>query len=305
MLIDEVEVKFKAGNGGNGKVSFRKTGRGPDGGNGGRGGDLYIVSSNDLTLLNQFSRVKIVSAEDGVSGGSGDKDGRKGKSIEVYLPNGTSVIDKNSGKEIISLERVGQSVLLCKGGDGGMGNHHYASPTNTTPKVAQTGFPGQEIESVLSLKLIAEFGLIGLPNSGKSSLLNELTGANAKTANYSFTTISPNLGVINGRVIADIPGLIEGASDGRGLGINFLKHIEKVKTLIHCIDSTSDNYERDYLTVRAEMEKYNAKILDKNEIVVLTKSDLVDSTKTFKNSINVSVYNLESIEKLKSKIIDN
>lgn len=299
MLLDNVNVTFKAGDGGNGIVSFKKIGRGPDGGNGGRGGDVYVTVSSDLTLLNQFSRKDLIGAERGVDGGNNKRQGKKGEDIYITLPVGTSLINKDSGGLVMELTKVGQTVKLLNGGDGGFGNFEFRSARNTTPMRAQKGQQGETLNLILNLKLIADYGLIGLPNSGKSSLLNELTGANVKTANYAFTTTSPNLGVLNGHIIADIPGLIEGASDGKGLGIKFLKHIEKVKVLIHCIDSTSEDFDRDYKTVRNELEKYNKEMLKKKEIILLTKSDLLDEKKKFKNAMSISIHDFESIENLK------
>lgn len=303
MLLDKVDVTFKAGDGGDGKVSFKKIGRGPDGGNGGRGGDLYITVSSDLTLLNQFSRKDYISAEDGVTGANNVKSGAKGNNLTLTLPVGTSLINKKSGEIVIELTEVGQTIKLLNGGDGGKGNWEFRSARNTTPMKAQKGFPGELLNLTLNLKLIADYGLIGLPNAGKSSLLNELTNSNAKTGNYAFTTLSPNLGVINGKVIADIPGLIDGASEGKGLGITFLKHIEKVKVLLHCIDATSTNYEKDYEAVRNELSKYKVEMLKKKEIVLLTKSDLINKKTVLpsciKDAIYVSVYDLDSIDKIK------
>ena len=206
---------------------------------------------------------------------------------------------------------MGQRIKLLKGGHGGWGNFEFRSARNTTPLKAQDGFPGETLNAILNLKLIADYGLIGLPNSGKSSLLNELTGTSVKTANYAFTTLSPNLGVYGDKIIADIPGLIEGASDGKGLGINFLKHIEKVKVLIHCIDATSNDYKRDYKVVRDELKKYNKQslplrgkeMLKKKEIIILTKSDLlarkIIPTINRKKALLTSIYDFESIKNLK------
>ena len=299
MLLDKVDVTFSAGNGGNGKVSFKKIGRGPDGGNGGRGGDLYITATSDLTVLYQFNQKDFLCAENGIPGGDNIKSGHKGEDLIITLPVGTELIDRETGKIVAELTEVGQTLKLLKGGDGGHGNWEFRSARNTTPMKAQKGFPGQSLNLTLNLKLIADYGLIGLPNAGKSSLLNELTNSNAKIGNYAFTTLSPNLGVINGKVVADIPGLIEGASEGKGLGINFLKHIEKVKVLIHCIDATSDNYERDYKIVRDELKKYNPEMLKKKEVILLTKSDLVASITSFKNAIPVSIHDLDSINKIR------
>lgn len=299
MLLDKVDVTFAAGNGGNGKVSFKKIGRGPDGGNGGRGGDLYVKASSDLTTLYQFNQKDYLTAESGIPGGDNIKSGHKGEDLTITIPVGTSLINRDTGNIVLELTEVGQTVKLLKGGDGGKGNWEFRSARNTTPMKAQKGFPGEVMNLTLNLKLIADYGLIGLPNAGKSSLLNELTNSNAKTGNYAFTTLSPNLGIVNGKVIADIPGLIEGASDGKGLGINFLKHIEKVKVLIHCIDATSDDYSRDYKVVRNELKKYNPEMLKKKEIILLCKSDLVDRIQKFKSSIPMSIHDIESINTLK------
>lgn len=308
MLIDHIEVTFKGGNGGNGRVSFRKTGRGPDGGNGGKGGDLYLLGQSDLTLLNQFSRLSMISAEDGKDGGKNNMTGKAGEDMTIILPIGTSLIDKTTGKEILEIKNVGEKILLAKGGKGGLGNWEFRSPTLTTPKFARKGESGETFNLVLSLRYIADFGLIGLPNAGKSSLLNELTNAKVKTAEYAFTTLSPNLGVFANKVIADIPGLIKGASEGKGLGIGFLKHIEKVSLLLHCVSCDSADPVGDYEVVKKEMEKYNTNLSKKREIILLTKSDLVNKEKAeklikmfkekSKDVIAVSIYDPESLKKL-------
>jgi GTP-binding protein len=314
MLIDTAEVIFRGGHGGNGITSFGKKERsGPNGGNGGLGGNLYVVATSDLTLLNQFSRKTIFFAGNGYSGGKNKMSGLRGKDLEILLPFGTSIIDKETGKVIYELDKTGDRQLICRGGLGGRGNWEFKSPTKRSPTYHQMGLPGEEKSLILSLKLIADFGLVGLPNSGKSSLLNELTNANAKIANYPFTTLSPNLGVCGGKFLADIPGLIEGASEGRGLGIRFLKHIEKVGTLLHCISSESSDLIKDYDTVRIEMGKYSPELLKKTEVILLTKSDLIDkktakkdieTLKTTKREVlTVSIYDWESIEKLKDLII--
>lgn len=312
MLIDRAEVTLKAGDGGSGKSSFRVHMKGPDGGNGGDGGNLYVVAKNDLKLLNQFSRENFFSAENGVSGGTNRRSGKNGRDLIIYLPVGTSVIDNKSGKEIYDLTKVDEKVLLCREGKGGLGNWEFRMDQAIPPKSGEMGTKGETKELVLSLKLIADFGLIGLPNAGKSSLLNELTGSHAKTANYPFTTLSPSLGIFKGRVLADIPGLIEGASEGRGLGIGFLKHIEKVKVLLHCISCESKDVLKDYETVRNELAKFNPALSDKKEIVLLTKSDLVDN-KYIKDAVKklskkstqilpISINDFESLEKLKKNL---
>jgi len=313
MLIDYVEVKFKAGDGGHGKTSFRKHMKGPDGGSGGNGGNIYVIAKNDLKLLNQFSRETDFFADNGVAGGTNRRSGAKGKDLTIYLPVGTSVIDKITGSELCDLNMIGQKVLLCKGGRGGLGNWEFRMDQPDSPLPAEPGQKGEEKELIFSLKIIADFGLIGLPNSGKSSLLNELTGSHAITANYPFTTLTPALGVIEGRVIADIPGLIEGASLGKGLGIGFLKHVEKVKVLLHCISCESQDVLADYKTVRGELGKFNPKLLDKKEIVLLTKSDLIDAKhiqkligelKNLDRSIApISIHDFQSLESVKRIIL--
>ncbi len=315
MLMDRAEVIFRGGHGGNGIVSFGKmTKSGPDGGNGGNGGDLYVRAVSDLTLLNQFGPQTEFEASRGVSGKQDKMTGRRGEDLEILLPIGTSLIDQESGRTIVELTHIDQRELICKGGKGGRGNWEFRSSRNTTPKEAESGKPGEEKHLIVELKLIAEYGFIGLPNAGKSSLLNELTNAKAKTGNYSFTTLSPNLGVYKGKVIADIPGLIEGASHGKGLGISFLKHIEKVRVLLHCIDITSANPMHDYETVRKELGQYNKKLLTKKEVILLTKSDLIDKsliskyTKLFAKKadvvMTVSIYDWESLERIKKEVLD-
>ncbi|MDP1710008.1 MAG: GTPase ObgE [bacterium] len=309
MLIDRVEVLFKAGKGGAGKSSFRRNQKGPDGGNGGQGGNIFAAASSDITLLNQFSREVEISAEDGVAGGKDRKSGRNGKDKTIYLPVGTSIIEKKTGRLIHELTKVKEVYLLAKGGKGGRGNWEFRSPTDTAPKFAEPGGKGAQKKVILSLKLIADFGLIGLPNAGKSSLLNELTNAKAQTANYEFTTLTPNLGVFEKWVLADIPGLIEGASTGRGLGTTFLKHIEKVSVLLHCISVESNNPLTAYETVRSELTKFSPEMINKKEIILVTKFDLADENKgkdivsklkaKSKDVFTISIHDFESIENLK------
>ena len=275
MFVDEVEVIFQAGNGGDGKASFYPGQRtGPDGGNGGDGGNLYLAVSSDLTLLNQFQGKKLRKAEDGRMGGKFRKSGKNGQDLTVYLPLGSIVTDLDTN-EVFELNEISQKILICKGGFKGRGTHDLASPSNTTPLKAEPGKPGQKRRLKIVLKLIADYGLIGLPNAGKSSLLNELTKANVKVADYPFTTLEPNLGAMGKKILADIPGLIEGASQGRGLGIKFLKHVEKVTMLLHCISAESDYLEEDYRTVRKEIMQFNPELTKKPEIILLTKSDMM------------------------------
>lgn len=300
MLVDEAEVIIRGGHGGAGRVSFRgKKGGGPDGGNGGRGGDVFVKATTDIYALSRFLSKEIYEAENGTMGGTEIRSGANGKDLILEMPVGT-ILSDDEGNEI-ELIKEGKELLLAKGGLGGRGNESFKSPGNTTPKYAQKGLRGQEIKFKLKLKLIADFGLIGLPNSGKSSLLNELTNANAKIGAYPFTTLEPNLGVLNNKVLADIPGLIEGASEGKGLGHKFLKHIEKVTLLLHCISSESEDPLKDYKIIREELKKYNPGLLDKKEIILLTKSDLQE-TKIKKidgkKVIPISIHDWDSIQAL-------
>lgn len=284
MLIDEATITVSAGHGGAGKASFFKKGRGPDGGNGGKGGDVYFQATSDLTALNQFASKQSFSAPAGEAGDSNRKYGRDAADLTLLAPIGTDLIDLNT-QEIFTLESPNQKILLCQGGIGGQGNAARANSRMTTPTKAQPGLPGQSRHLKLSLKLIADFGLVGLPNAGKSSLLNALTRANAKVGDYAFTTLEPNLGVLelkNGtkKILADVPGLIEGAATGKGLGIKFLKHIEKVSTILHCVSCESLDPIGDYKTVRQELKEYSPTLLEKKEIVLLTKNDVIDPKQT-------------------------
>jgi GTPase len=314
MLIDEAHIIFKGGHGGPGRVSFYPgETSGPDGGNGGRGGDVYIVATSDLTALRPFTTKKMKAAENGEMGGKKLSFGSDGKDIEVTLPVGTVLTDRNTEK-VLELTKPGERILFCKGGLGGRGNADFKSSVRTTPKFAQPGLPGEEKDCIVELKLIADFGLIGLPNAGKSSLLNELTAANVKVANYPFTTLEPNLGALaNNKIIADIPGLIEGAHEGKGLGIKFLKHIEKVGVLLHAIAADSDNVLRDYQTIYNELHEFKNDLNDKKEIIILTKTDMVsekelkEKMKTLKKLkreiITASIYDYDSIEALKKMLL--
>src|SRR3989338_2491018 len=245
MFIDEAEVTLIAGRGGDGRTSFLPGYKViHDGGNGGRGGSIYAVASSDLTLLSQFTGNKKIKASDGKNGNRLKRTGKIGQNITIVLPIGSILTEKNTN-EVIELNTLNQKVLIGKGGLGGKGTWDLRTTSFREKFKAEEGHPGEKKEFKIEVKLIADVGLIGLPNAGKSSLLNTLTRAHAKVASYPFTTLEPNLGVMDGKIIVDIPGLIEGASEGKGLGIKYLKHIEKVNLIIHCISGESENLEKD------------------------------------------------------------
>jgi GTPase len=276
MLIDDVKIRVSAGAGGNGVAAFNKTkmNLGPTGANGGNGGSVYIEGITDLGALNQFRYKKEIKAEQGESAKARD-DGSKGKDLVLKVPVGT-IIHNLTTKKDFEIVSIGQKVFLAKGGTGGKGNYFFRSSTNTTPIQFEKGTLGEEFELRLELKLIADVGFIGLPNVGKSSLLNQLTNAKSKVANYPFTTLDPNLGAYYDLILADIPGLIEGASKGKGLGDRFLRHIERTNTIFHLISAQSPNPRKDYQTIRNELGSYNKKLLLKKEYVFLSKSDEVN-----------------------------
>jgi len=312
MLIDNAKINIWAGNGGNGAVAFMKKGKGPTGGNGGTGGNVYVEGVSDLSALQQFRFKKEIRAGNGEHGRSKNRDGRTGEDVYLKIPIGTIVFNTNKGthKEIV---KEGESFLVAKGGRGGKGNFLLRSPSNVTPKESKPGWPGESYELRFELKFIADIGLIGLPNAGKSSLLNELTKAKSRVANYPFTTLEPHLGVYYKTILADIPGLIEGASKGKGLGVKFLRHIERTDNLFHLISAESNSPIKDYRIIRKELERYNKKLLDKKEYIFITKSDLIkaDSLEKKVNKLKkinekvfpISVYDFDSIEKVKKIIV--
>ena len=293
MFIDEAEIMVKGGHGGAGKVAFFRNRKGASGGNGGSGGGVYAIATSNLTHLKPFTEVIKYIAENGGPGGPNKRTGLNGKDLYLKMPVGTTIIDITTNQEI-TIDEKSPKYLLCKGGIGGLGNVAFKTSTNRTPKNAEPGREGQERKFKLILRLIANFGLIGLPNAGKSSLLNKLTAANVRTADYPFTTLEPNLGSYYGLILADIPGLIEGASKGKGLGIKFLQHIERTKILFHFVSADSENIEDDYQKIRNELEIYNPELTTKKEYLIVTKTDMVDAKqlakvlkqakKIFKNS---------------------
>ncbi|MCX6722278.1 MAG: GTPase ObgE [Candidatus Staskawiczbacteria bacterium] len=314
MITDDVKITVKAGNGGNGRVAFSniKYMKGPTGANGGIGGNVFLEGVADLGALRQFRFKKDFEADNGENGGAGLHDGAKADDLTLLVPVGTVchiLTGPRTHTGTIEITKIGQRELVAKGGRGGKGNWFFRSSINTTPKQFEPGKPGEYFELRLELKMIADVGFIGLPNVGKSSLLNELTKANAKVANYPFTTLEPNLGVYYDLVLADIPGLIEGASTGKGLGVKFLRHIERTKVVFHFISADSTNPLLDYKTVRHELENYGDILLGKQEYIFLSKIDLVDKKvisaikkdfkKIKKEIVPISIIDPESIEAVK------
>lgn len=276
MLLDEVKIKVMAGHGGRGAVAFNnlKMADGPTGGNGGRGGSIFFVGVSDLGALAQFRYQKDIVAENGGPGRASFVDGPDGQDLILKIPVGTVIHNLTTGKDL-EMTAIGEQILIAKGGKSGKGNFKFRSSINTTPKEFQPGLPGETFELELELKLIADVGFVGLPNVGKSTLLNLLTNAQSKVANYPFTTLEPNLGVYYDLILADIPGLIEGASGGKGLGHKFLRHVERTKTLFHLVSAESEDLVKDYQTIRAELKAHNSKLIEKPEYLIITKTDTV------------------------------
>jgi GTP-binding protein len=312
MLVDNITLLVKAGNGGNGAATLKPFKGGPDGGDGGSGGNIYFVGSTDITDLREFRYTKIITTKRGGDGARKQKDGRKATDVFTLIPLGTKVTDVASGASI-EITQVGKRVLIAHGGHGGRGNINFKNSVNQTPKTAEQGEPGEERELRLELRLIADIGLIGLPNAGKSSLLTVLTNARPAVAAYPFTTLDPTVGMLETYPIADIPGLIAGASHGKGLGIDFLRHIEKTKILLHCIDVTHEDPMNAYTIIREEFKQFDPALLTKPEYIVLTKTDLADAkridsvkkifTEGKKNVFTCSVYDEKSINALKKILV--
>tara|TARA_B100001250_G_scaffold386187_1_gene382499 strand:- start:5445 stop:6428 length:984 start_codon:yes stop_codon:yes gene_type:complete len=322
-FLDQVKIFVKAGDGGSGSPSFRREKYieygGPDGGDGGKGGSVILTAERNLNTLIDYRYQQHFKSERGGNGAGKNKTGRSGETLFLKVPIGTQVFEEDNKTLIYDFKQESEEFVVAIGGKGGFGNTRFKSSTNRAPKKFTKGRKGEEFWIWLQLKTIADIGIIGLPNAGKSSLLASLTSANPKIANYKFTTLNPNLGVAiyddKEITLADIPGLIEGAHMGTGLGIKFLKHIERCKTLLHLIDITENNLVNSYNQVREELGKYSKKLLDKEELIVFNKIDLIkeDQIKKkleeFKKEINkdfliISILNKKTISKIKSKLIN-
>ncbi len=282
MFVDTAKVTIQAGKGGDGAVSFRHEiyvdKGGPDGGDGGRGGDVIFKATKNLNTLLDFRYKPELKAKPGQNGAKQNKRGRSGESLIVKVPMGTVV--KRDGKIIADLTEDDEEIVIAKGGDGGFGNAHFKSSTRQAPKIAELGEPGDQFEAELELKLLADVGLVGFPNAGKSTFLSVVSNARPEIADYAFTTLTPNLGVADiddgSLLIADIPGLIEGASQGKGLGDAFLRHVERTSVLLHLIDAYSNDIANDYKTIRKELADYSPELAERPEIVALTKTEGLD-----------------------------
>ncbi len=286
MFIDYAEIEIASGKGGDGAVTFRREKYvpkgGPSGGNGGKGGDIIFQAHHNFSTLLDFRYRKHYKAGKGDNGASALKDGKNGEDIVIQVPVGTVIKDPETGKVLFDLDTDEKKIVIAKGGKGGKGNSNFATPTNQTPRFAEPGKAGEEKKIILELKLIADIGLVGFPNAGKSTLISTISSAKPKIADYPFTTLEPNLGIVRYKdyqsfTVADIPGIIEGAHEGKGLGHKFLRHIERTKIILFLIDVTSENYQRDYNILLNELKSYSPKLAEKKKIVSLSKIDLVDA----------------------------
>lgn len=316
MLVDNIKLIVRGGDGGNGAATFRSDGQtargGPDGGNGGNGGNVYFQGSHNITDLREFRFKKKIIAQNGTNGSRQQMNGKKAPDVTILVPWGTRITNLDTNT-IIEIGETTEPVLITKGGRGGRGNVTFKSSVNQAPTTRELGAPGEVKNLLLELTLIAEIGLIGLPNAGKSSLLTILTNATPTIGAYPFTTLEPTIGMLDTHPIADIPGLIEGASHGKGLGIDFLRHIEKTKILLHCMDVTQDNLLHAYETIRNEFGAFDPTLLEKPEYIVLNKTDLADAetikaatklfTKMKKTVFTCSIYTPAQIDALKEKLL--
>lgn len=315
-FIDEAEIYFEAGNGGNGCSSFRREKSvprgGPDGGNGGNGGSVILRANRNLNTLIDFRFKKKFKAENGKGGSRQCKDGKYGKDLILEVPLGTQIFDIESGFMICDISEEHQQFIIAKGGQGGLGNVNFKSSINQAPRKATIGAKGESLKVNLQLKVISDVGLVGFPNAGKSTFLSVVTRAKPKVADYPFTTLEPKLGVayIDDKefIIADIPGLIQQAHCGKGLGHKFLKHIERCKVILHLIDISSDDLFSSYQTIRHELEKYSKKLKEKTEVIAITKSDILTSQEANKKindfQIKIKRQNISAISAVSNNGLD-
>ncbi len=289
MFVDEAKIYVKAGDGGNGAVTFRREKYvpkgGPSGGNGGKGGDVIFVADRNLATLLDFNYKRKYIAENGKPGGNSLKDGRNGENVYIKVPVGTIIKDAETGEVLADLTEDGEQFVAARGGKGGKGNASFATPTNQTPRYAEEGKPGEERRIKLELKLIADVGLVGFPNAGKSTLISVISAAKPKIADYPFTTLQPNLGIVKYKdyksfTVADIPGIIEGAHEGKGLGLRFLRHIERTKIILILIDVTDENYQKTYDTLINELKEYSETLFNKKRLLAFSKMDLLPEEET-------------------------
>ena len=315
-FVDEIKLKLEAGDGGTGVVRWRhekgKDKAGAAGGNGGKGGDFYIRGVRDLAVLARYKQIKDFRAENGKEGMQSSMHGKRGKDFTIDVPVGSVVTNLSNGKKFNFLNE-GETIKVLEGGNGGLGNEHFKASTNVRPQEWTAGKPGESADILIELELVADLGLVGLPNAGKSRLLNALRNANSKVGSYPFTTLEPDLGDMFGFIIADIPGLIEGASEGKGLGHKFLRHIKRTKMILHLVALNNEDVMGAYKTIRNELNTYSKELADKPEIVILTKTDEVTPEIVEKNKkafskkadkvLTVSVYDDASIKKLRDELV--
>ena len=315
-FIDELKIYAEAGKGGDGVVRWRhekaKEFSGAAGGNGGKGGDIYFRGVRDIGLLATYAHKKVFSAGNAAEGENWSRQGKDGADLIIDIPIGSIITNTRTDKQY-RIESDGQKIEVLKGGRGGLGNEHFKASTNTSPKESTPGKEGETGEFFIELELVADAGFVGLPNAGKSSLLNELTNAKSKVASYQFTTLEPALGNMEGFILADIPGLIEGASEGKGLGHKFLRHIRRTKLILHCISFENEDAMEVYKTIRNELTVFDEELAQKDEIIILTKTDTVDAKEVKKRLTQfkklkkpvfvVTILEDESVKELKDNLI--